>query len=228
MNNILIPNYFSLFKGGNEDIEVLELTFPNGSGECLHKYSLNVSLTIRLSMHNIAFWNEFEEDIKDSHIAIRGCEGGIQVVTSLRFLRGKLGNLFIEQNDYNDDQFATNIYFSFFLKSILYMINYYYFVLNEKDIRIQKDSFQTIFAGKANSYNTLLSLFERIEKPLIQYGLLKFLFEYQKDLDHFVFQEEAFLSLLSSSESIPQNYGYLQVLILTFSYYHNINYLANE
>ena len=91
------------------------------------------------------------------------------------------------------------------------MINYYYFIKNEKDIRIQKDAFQTLFVGNADSYKKLLNIFPLLQVSLIDIGFFGFLFQYEKASDHYVFQKSAFL-LLSSSDT-DNLYSFLKVLI---------------
>ena len=198
MLNIFVPNQFSLFEGtiNDNDIEILEVSCANLSGESMHTFQLNVDARIRGIYDNI-FLEDLKDDVKNSHISIRECTGGIQVVTSLRFLGGKLGNILMNGVKTNDMLFPANLYFLFFIKSILYMINYYYFIKNERDIRIQKDAFQTLFVGKADSYTKLLNIFPLVQVSLIDIGFFGFLFQYEKVSDHYVFQESAFRLLLS-------------------------------
>ena len=213
MLNIFVPNHFCLFEGNikdNNDVEILEVSATNLSGECLHKFEFNITDRLKGSYDNI-FLKEFKEDVQDSHISIRECTGGIQVVTSLRFLGGKLGNILNDGVKINEMHFPANIYFLFFIKSILYMINYYYFIKNEKDIRIQKDAFQTLYIGKADNYTKLLSIFPLLQVSLIDIGFFGFLFQYEKVSDQYVFQHSAFLILLSSDSD--NCYTFLKVLL---------------
>jgi len=200
MNSIFIPNYLSLFCEGDDAIEVQEQTAKNGSGESQHKFILKITKEKQKQEENKLLLESLKDDVKDSHISIRETEGGIQVVTSLRFLNGKLGDLFITNSSYDNTQSPGKFYVLFFIKAILYMTNYYYFVRNENDIRIQKDAFQTVFGEKANTYGKLNVIFKDMEIYLTNLGLLEFLFKYERTSGHYVFQESAFLSLFSSLE----------------------------
>jgi hypothetical protein len=214
MNNVFVPNYLSLFYKGEDDIEVLEQSAVNGSGESIHKFILKITDKIRKN-HDKLFLVSLEDDINNSHISIRETVGGIQVVTSLRFLNGKLGDLFIGNSSYDDKQYPGTFYVLFFIKSILYMTNYYYFVRNESEIRIQKDAFQTIFGGAAGtSYKRLLVIFKAMEIYLTKFGLLGYLFKYNSTFDHYVLQEKVFLSLSSNTEITIPEYFILKVRYL--------------
>lgn len=212
MQNIFVPNHFSLLLSSSDDIEILEITSPNGSGECKHTFLLHISDKISSSFEK-SFLQEIEMCIKSSHISIRECIGGIQTVTSLNFLDGKLGEMFYSSIDvYNK---SDKIYYTFFLKALLYMINYYYFIRNEKDIRIQRDGFQTLFKKNAESYKMFESTFKLMEKALEKIGFLNYLFTYDKNFDQYVLQESVFL-LLSDKQTVINNNDYkpLQVYFL--------------
>ena len=214
MKSIFIPNHFSLLGSGSDDVEILEITSPNGSGECFHRFILHISNKISIDYEK-SFLSEIQIRIKDSQIAIRECKGGINVVTSLRFLNGKIGETFSSSHNYMNEH-PHKIYFSFFLKSLLYMVNYYYFILNEKDIRIQKDGFQTLYSKNAETYTNFISTFALMEKALETIGFFKFLFEYEIHSDQYVLQETIFLSLTSAKQlMINKTYEYLQVYIIT-------------
>jgi len=211
MNNLFVPNYLSLFYEGDEVIEVLEKSSSNGSGETLHKFKLIIDDKIKRSQ-DLDLLESLQQDIKSSHISIREVQGGIHVVTSLRFLNGKLGDLFLgNYNNFDETQTPGKFYVGFFIKSILYMTNYYYFIRNESDIRIQKDAFQTVFNGRANTYATFVSIFKDMETYLVKFGLLEFLFKYDNNFGHYVFQESAFLSLYSNEINSLDRYNELKV-----------------
>ena len=208
MKNIFIPNHFSLLGLGSEDVEILEITSPNGSGECFHTFILHISSKISMDYEK-SFLSEIQTRIKNSQIAIRECKGGINVVTSLRFLNGKLGEIF--HLSHNINEHPHKIYFTFFLKSLLYMVNYYYFILGEKDIRIQKDGFQTLYSKNAETYSNFISTFASMENALETIGFFKFLFEYEIHSDQYVLQESVFLSLTSKQIMLNKDHEHLQV-----------------
>jgi len=210
-NSIFVPNHLSLFYEGEDDIEVQKQTAENKSGESIHEFILKITDNIRRNHDNL-FLESLEDDINNSHISTRETLGGIQVVTCLQFLNGKLGDLFIGNISYDCTKYPERLYVLFFIKSILYMTNYYFFVRNESDIRIQKDAFQSIFGGAAcTSYKRFLVIFQAMEKYLKKIGILGYLFKYNSIFDHYVLQEAVFLSLNSYTEIDIPEYSELKV-----------------
>lgn len=209
MNCLFVPNYFTLLEGGSDDVEICEDPDKNLSGESMHRFLFHCTDKVS-KQYDKEFLLQLSIDIKDSQIAIRGVDGGIQVVTSFRILNGKLG----EMTAYK--QSPGSIYFLFLLKSTLYMINYYYYILDEKDIRIQKDAFQTLYINNRNvaeNYNKFKTIFLSLETTLKNIGFFGFLFIHHEDTDQYVLKESAFLSLCSN-QSIDQNYEELKVFII--------------
>jgi hypothetical protein len=181
-----IPNYLTLLDKEKPNIEICEKSDENGSGECMHTYKFH-----RLSNHDTLL-QEIERDINSSQIAIREVAGGVHLITSLRFFNEKLTKV---------DQ-LFQLYFDFFVKAILYLVNYYYYIKKEKDIHIEKAAFQTLLGFQSNKGNFHFE-FDKIKKSLSDIGVLEFLFIYSKSgLDHYVFNESAFLAIKDYKGSV--------------------------
>lgn len=191
MQFLFIPTFISLLDKLNRNVEICEKSLENGSGECMHTYKFHRSKLLSTTYSDNDL-KEIERDMNNSQISIREVPGGVHLITSLRFFNTKLLNYY--QNNENNNQ-LMELYFKFFVKALLYLVNYYYYIKKEPDIHIEKSAFQSLLGFQSMSGKFTLE-FERMKEFLIDIGLFDFLFIYSRNgLDHYVFSETAFLSI---------------------------------
>jgi len=212
MEFLYIPTYLKLFKGEKDLVEICEKILENLSGETLHTFKFHQS---RLNDSNNFTETEIQDiykDINDCHIAIREVGGGVHVVTSLRFCNAKLKDYTSSVLEFD----IVNSYYIFFVRAMLYLVNYYYFVKKEKIIHIEKSSFQVLLGFHSQQSGKFNKAFERFEKELITIGLINYLFIYNQaaGLNHYVLNTTAFLSLFGSNKITAETkFPELKVLI---------------
>jgi hypothetical protein len=203
MQLLFIPTFINFLDKDKRNVEICEKSEENKSGECMHTYRLHKS---NKSKNDI---KEIEEDLNSSQIAIREVPGGVHVITSLRFFNSKLKDFC--QNDQKDE--LLQLYFDFFVKAILYLVNYYYYIKKEKSIHIEKSAFQTLLGFESVNGNFIRD-FDKLKKSLSDIGILDYLFTFSNNgLEHYVFSESAFISMKTTEQ-----FTYLKVSnIITIS-----------
>lgn len=207
MEFYFIPTYMTLLQGENKIVEICEISSQNRSGESLHTFRFHRSnLNGKYTESDL---DVIESDVNNCHIAIREVDNGVHVITSLRFFNGKLSTYASSATEYTNDLLES--YFIFFVRSLMYIVNYYYIIRKEKLIHIQKDSFATLL-GHENCGSNFNKSFVAIEKELVSLGVLEFLFIYTHNgLGHFALNESAFLTISNRNGSKTKEYIKLQV-----------------